>query len=188
MVYGNSDGIDASSSTVSNNRVYDNTAIGINAADSSGNPISVSGNTVYSNSVGIQANFSDVYYYYYSGGTISNNLVYANTNQGLLIVGATSGYTNAITNNTVYQPVGDAIRLQNSPAAGCATTSCGSMRAMTSTSMPPAKSASIAITTICTRRLPASWPWGRAGLQQPRRIGSTKSARMATARRPIRIS
>ena len=115
VVYGNSDGIDASNSTVSNNRVYDNTAVGVNAADTNGNPFSVSGNTVYSNSVGIQANFYSAYYYY-SGGTISNNLVYANTNQGLLIVGATSGYTNAITNNTVYQPVGDAIKLQNSPA------------------------------------------------------------------------
>ena len=41
--------------------------------------------------------------------------MYANSDQGILVVRTSSGSNSAITNNTVYQPVGDAIKLQNSP-------------------------------------------------------------------------
>ena len=43
--------------------------------------------------------------------SIANNLVYANTNQGILVAFRRF----PITNNTVYQPVGDAIKLQSAP-------------------------------------------------------------------------
>ena len=43
-------------------------------------------------------------------GRILNNLVYANTNEGLLIRFAQPG--SLVLNNTIYQPVGDAIRVQ----------------------------------------------------------------------------
>ena len=67
----------------------------------------VSGNRVYSNSIGIQT--TNVYVF---GGKILNNLVYANTNEGLLIRDAQPG--SLVANNTIYQPVGDAIRVQDS--------------------------------------------------------------------------
>ena len=41
---------------------------------------------------------------------ISNNLIYANVNQGILVSGTTAAHQ--IVNNTVYQPVGDAVRIQ----------------------------------------------------------------------------
>ncbi len=47
---------------------------------------------------------------YSSYGPASNNLVYENTNQGILV--SSSGNNPAIINNTVYQPTGDAIDIQ----------------------------------------------------------------------------
>ena len=94
------------SCTVTNNRVYNNAEIGIYAA--------------YSSNVCGQHGLFQL------GGDplgpvttatvrIANNLVYANSNQGILVVTTTGGSNNAILNNTVYQPVGDAIKLQNAP-------------------------------------------------------------------------
>ena len=88
------------SGLVADNRVWHNANIGILMDGAT-----VSGNRVYSNSIGIQT--TNVYVF---GGQILNNLVYANTNEGLLIRDAQPG--SLVANNTVYQPVGDAIRVQ----------------------------------------------------------------------------
>ena len=90
------------SSQALNNRVYNNSQIGINAAYAS----TIQGNTVYSNGVGLQLSSG------YS--QVSNNLIYANVNQGIL---ANGPYSTQITNNTIYQPVGDAIRIQSSASS-----------------------------------------------------------------------
>ncbi len=86
--------------TVSNNRVYNNSFVGITAESYS----QVIGNYVYSNATGIMAwpNFI---------GAINSNLVYANTNRGLLIQGANGAQ---FYNNTLYQTVGDGIRIDSS--------------------------------------------------------------------------
>ena len=68
----------------------------------------ISANKIYSNSIGIRTG-----YYFY--GEISDNLIYANTNQGILLQ---SGYPYSnntdILDNTIYQLVGDAVRLESS--------------------------------------------------------------------------
>ena len=111
VVFDNSEGItafwyDGYGTIINNNRVYHNSNIGIHVYNDS----IVQGNTVYSNSVGIQA---DPWYYwgaaYPFSGAIINNLVYANTNQGIII---NMGSGARVVNNTVYQPVGDAVRVQ----------------------------------------------------------------------------
>ncbi len=63
----------------------------------------ISGNTVYSNSIGIYTIFPGWV------GTVTNNLIYANTNEGVLI----SGGGGQLINNTIYQPVGDAVKVQD---------------------------------------------------------------------------
>ncbi|MDP6634998.1 MAG: right-handed parallel beta-helix repeat-containing protein [Phycisphaerae bacterium] len=82
------------------NRVYANLNVGvwINYASNA------DGNIVYDNSVGISANGQ-------STGVVRNNLIYANGNQGVVLAGADG---TKVVNNTIFQPVGDAIRLQNS--------------------------------------------------------------------------
>ncbi len=112
-VYANTNGIRVGGrfggALATGNRVYDNSNIGILAQEDS----LVRGNTVYSNSVGIQADVvttSTSNFY----GRIENNLVYANSNQGIVIddSAAFSGQRAEVINNTVYQEVGDAIRVQ----------------------------------------------------------------------------
>jgi parallel beta-helix repeat protein len=99
IVYNNYDGIQSSNGKVTGNRVFGNTRIGVYTSGV-GN---ISSNITYSNGIGIQAQSFT--------GTVSNNLVYSNINQGLLI---NSSFGNALfVNNTIYQPVGDAIRLQS---------------------------------------------------------------------------
>jgi parallel beta-helix repeat protein len=87
-----------SDSTVDGNRAFANT-IGIQANSGA----LVQDNKVYSNQTGIQTG-NNLY------GQIQNNVVYANTNQGILVQGSFSG--GRVTNNTVFQSVGDAVRLQ----------------------------------------------------------------------------
>ncbi len=101
LVYTNVTGISAQSSTVSNNRLYNNSAAAI-FVDYSG---PVFANQVYSNAVGIQTGT------FYSG-QIYDNLVYANTDDAILIESQfTSGV--AIESNTVYQALGNAITIQD---------------------------------------------------------------------------
>ena len=71
------------------NRVYHNTSIGLYT-----NYSNAVGNVVYSNGIGIIV----------SGGTLQNNLVYANSSQGIEVYGST-----LLLNDTVYQTSGDAV-------------------------------------------------------------------------------
>ena len=83
------------------NRVYDNSSYGILAYSNS----QVQGNTVYSNGVGIYASS-------YFSGQLLNNLVYANATGARRGASAQAGA--AIVNNTVYQPLGDAVQVGDS--------------------------------------------------------------------------
>ncbi|MFM8582304.1 MAG: right-handed parallel beta-helix repeat-containing protein, partial [Planctomycetaceae bacterium] len=102
-VFDNTVGIDLFDyGTVQANRVYRNTNTGIRLSRGG----SVIANTVYSNSVGI-----DVTDYYQTGArNVTNNLVYANTNQGIRVAVSNT----QVINNTVYQPVGNAVLVENS--------------------------------------------------------------------------
>ncbi len=104
----NVNGLDANS-TVANNRIFGQTSIGLNLASSFGGVQVVDSNSVYSNSIGIRgaSNFTNV--------AITNNLVYANINRGLLFENSSAGANVVyVWNNTIYQQVGDAVRLQSS--------------------------------------------------------------------------
>ena len=102
VVYGNYDGIvGGSSASVIDNRSFANTDAGI-VVNYWGGCV-ISGNTVYSNSIGIYTIFPGWV------GTVTNNLIYANTNEGVLI----SGGGGQLINNTIYQPVGDAVKVQD---------------------------------------------------------------------------
>ena len=100
-VYDNAVGIYAYSSggAIANNVVYHNSGDGIEAESNS----PVTGNTVYGNATGIALD-------YISLGPVSNNLIYENTNQGILV---TYYGSLSIINNTIYQPAGDAIDIQD---------------------------------------------------------------------------
>jgi autotransporter-associated beta strand protein/parallel beta-helix repeat protein len=91
--------------TVGENRVYHNTEIGIYAQYAS----TIRSNVVYSNATGVQV---DVFGYY-APGLIANNLIYANSLVGINISGPNSQQSTII-NNTLYQPLGDAIRISSS--------------------------------------------------------------------------
>lgn len=93
-VYGNYNGI-TGAGLYDGNRVFDNSHAGIVATGGS----TVSGNTVYSNDHGIEADSS------FGGPYLNHNLVYANTTYGIGVHGARS----TVTNNTIYQPTGDAL-------------------------------------------------------------------------------
>ncbi|MCK4661139.1 MAG: right-handed parallel beta-helix repeat-containing protein, partial [Phycisphaerae bacterium] len=108
VVHGNYNGICAyDDGVVTENRVYNNSSVGILAYEDS----DVRGNAVYSNSIGIQGERSGSYVFH---GLIENNLVYANSNHGIVIEGAGTyqGSHTRLINNTVYQPVGDAVRVR----------------------------------------------------------------------------
>ncbi|MCP4712475.1 MAG: right-handed parallel beta-helix repeat-containing protein, partial [Planctomycetes bacterium] len=114
IVFNNNDGIrvsvdDNKLATAHGNRVYNNSNIGIYAYNK--NSI-VTSNMVYSNSIGI---LGGVPGWYEFSGLIENNLVYANTNQGIVLENAitSSGVHARVINNTVYQQVGDAVRVQS---------------------------------------------------------------------------
>ncbi len=89
-------------SLASDNRLYGNT----NAAMIVNSTAKAIANYVYSNSIGIQAISS-------FSGQIANNLIYANSNQGILLQNNGSFASTEILNNTVYQSVGEAIRLDS---------------------------------------------------------------------------
>ena len=104
VVYGNYDGIGSDGGVVTGNRVYNNSTAGLYAWDNA----AVEGNDVYDNTVGIQA--SGGYPYSYFSGTIANNLVYDNSNQGIVVSMASSP---SVVNNTVYQSTGNAVDVQS---------------------------------------------------------------------------
>jgi hypothetical protein len=47
----------------------------------------------------------------FAGKPVTDNLIYANANQGILVQNA---FQQQIAGNTIYQPVGDGVRVQNS--------------------------------------------------------------------------
>lgn len=101
VVFRNDTGISAhiqAAATVKDNRIFANT-IGIEAGGSG----RIQGNHVYSNSIGIRTPGLP-------GQRIENNLVYANTNRGLLVYSFADGVR--LVGNTIYQIVGDAIRIE----------------------------------------------------------------------------
>ncbi len=107
-IYNNHIGADAFSGTGPNptrlngNRIYGNSSVGVapNAF------ASIDGNYIYSNSIGVQTG-SQFF------GNLSNNVIYANTNRGLSIQNPFSGSGTArYISNTIYQTVGDGIRLE----------------------------------------------------------------------------
>ncbi|MEQ1828233.1 MAG: cadherin domain-containing protein [Pirellula sp.] len=108
-VYGNYAGIwsvsgnPAFPSIVSGNRLYNNRL----AAVTADTYVQVTGNYVYSNSIGVQT-LTNFY------GSVNSNLVYANTNRGFLIKNSGNTVGANFLNNTIYQTVGDAIRLDSS--------------------------------------------------------------------------
>src|SRR5207248_3164337 len=99
VVYGNYNGIDGGIS-IRNNRVFNNSNFGINGSSL------ILGNKAYSNSIGIEFQNGS------SFSAVANNVVYANTNVGLLLqnVSSYSGHIDVV-NNTVYQVVGDAVSI-----------------------------------------------------------------------------
>jgi parallel beta-helix repeat protein len=102
VVHDNAEGISSAANALAvfGNRVFANAGAGISVFSGS----TVEGNVVYSNSIGIHARGA--------GGRIAGNQVHANTNQGILLSGA--GPTPALViSNTVYQPVGGAVRLES---------------------------------------------------------------------------
>ena len=98
-VYDNVMGISATGTTLRGNRVFHNMAAGIDASSSR-----VEGNRVYSNASGIVVNVGN-------GSTLANNLVYANSDRGIVATG-TFGQPLEVVSNTVYQPAGQALRLE----------------------------------------------------------------------------
>ena len=108
-VYGNFKGIVAASSnsvlptSLNTNRVFSNR----NAAITVDGNVQVFGNYLYSNSIGVQT-------VTFFSGTVASNLIYSNTNRGILIQNSSNNQLAQYLNNTVYQPVGDGIRLEAS--------------------------------------------------------------------------
>ncbi len=100
IIYGNINGIDGSSATLSDNVIYDNSGDGINYDA----PCTIQGNDIYSSGAwGIQ-------YFEISDqlGVISNNLIYLNASGGIDIDNA---YSTQVVNNTIYQTAGPAIEM-----------------------------------------------------------------------------
>ena len=102
VVYGNQHGIVANfnqvASVITGNRVFNNSGFGIHVVS---NNSTIDGNLVYQNSVGFRGQSF--------GGVFTNNAVHSNTNQGVLLTGSIGA---RLFNNTVYQPVGDAVAVQ----------------------------------------------------------------------------
>ncbi|MCP4707532.1 MAG: hypothetical protein GY869_02815, partial [Planctomycetes bacterium] len=105
IVYDNYTGIYANPGVIQENWVYANT-IGIDARDNA----LVLDNTVYDNTTGIRATRP---YYGSFYGQVENNLVYDNTDVGIILnyANANTGNLPEIRNNTVYQPLGDALHI-----------------------------------------------------------------------------
>ncbi|MFZ5919182.1 MAG: right-handed parallel beta-helix repeat-containing protein, partial [Chloroflexota bacterium] len=101
-IHGNYHGIVADyGALVTGNEIYGNSQYGVYVGGSSGVGASIDGNRIYGNSLGIV----DSGY-----GHVVNNVLYTNTNVGLSIAWRHQS-TDLFSNNTIYQPVGDAIRV-----------------------------------------------------------------------------
>jgi parallel beta-helix repeat protein len=107
LVYTNVTGIDAQGGSVYSNRLYNDSSAAIYAVN--GNT-AIYDNKMYSNAVGIET--ADGY-----GGLIDNNLIYANTLDAILLAPTSSSTPGdvEITNNTIYEPLGNAIDIEDTP-------------------------------------------------------------------------
>ncbi len=102
VVHTNFIGIQTSDTYITENWIFNNSSAGI---ETYGNA-RITANHVYSNSIGIRNGYN-----FY--GEITSNLIYANTNQGILFQSyQVSSEDKEVTNNTIYQLVGDAVRLE----------------------------------------------------------------------------
>jgi hypothetical protein len=112
LAFGNRVGIQGNSCSpgdvLSHNRAWNNTDFGI-ALTTAG---SANGNQVYDNSTGIAV--MPCILSFPIAGTIASNLIYDNSNFGVTISQATHGFN--IVNNTIYQSVGDALRIKDNSA------------------------------------------------------------------------
>ncbi|MCA9262213.1 MAG: right-handed parallel beta-helix repeat-containing protein [Planctomycetales bacterium] len=108
QIYANNIGVDVRAGTVQFNRVFGNDAIGIRALQ---NPSTIRGNVVFGNSTGLDVGTIS------RGTTVSTNLVYDNTNEGIYVhaTGTSGTQPNAVVvvHNTVWHEVGTAVRLIN---------------------------------------------------------------------------
>ena len=102
VVYGNSNGLVVGGvGSAIDNRVYHNSnGILVESGSST-----VRGNTVYSNKVGVRQT-------HYYGSTIENNVIYANTELGILVHPGDQSDDLTIASNTIFQTVGDAVRIE----------------------------------------------------------------------------
>ncbi len=142
-------------STIEENRVYHNTGTGISLDDDG----TVRANVVFSNATGISGQTS----YYDFAGQVRNNLVYANTNTGIRI---TDGSGAEVVNNTVYQELGDAVRLEGGYSDGVTLRNniLWVQRATIFPSRPTLSVALPATTICCTPRVRAKSPGGKRQL------------------------
>ena len=105
VVYTNVTGIYAQNGSVDGNRVYNNSAAGINAFGST----TIQDNEVYSNGTGI--NLSNPYGYEGFSGTVANNLLEGNTLAGIHDDAGQGTTAQELANNTIYQQTGNAIQI-----------------------------------------------------------------------------
>ena len=105
IVYGNYNGIVSYGLNIQNNRLYNNSNVAIYAYGES----PIESNDIYSNNIGVQA--GSVYY-----GPIDDNLIYANTTYGILLEDSNNDNAVDVFNNTIYQVVGTAVRLDGGAA------------------------------------------------------------------------
>ncbi|WP_373280650.1 right-handed parallel beta-helix repeat-containing protein [Methylomonas koyamae] len=148
VVYGNTQGIYAWFGSVETNRVYANSADGVRTENSD-----VVGNVIYSNAVGLRVGQN-----YNTPRTGRNNLIYANSQAGALL----SGDRFTFINNTVVQPLGDALRVSDAATPACSITLSVRTPVIPSAWRPTAKSVSKPITTCSCRAAPAYSANGRA--------------------------
>ncbi|MBI5616868.1 MAG: right-handed parallel beta-helix repeat-containing protein, partial [Gammaproteobacteria bacterium] len=110
VVYDNTNGLYSYFGTgVLNNRVYGNPGDGIQVDNTD-----VIGNLVYSNALNVNAVGLRINDYSGTPNVGRNNVVYANTQRGVYITGSTFQFVS----NTVWQPTGDAVRLENASGVG----------------------------------------------------------------------
>ena len=101
VVYTNVTGISGQYSSIHGNRLYNNSSAAVFVQFAG----PVFGNQIYSNAVGVQTGI------FYSG-SIYDNLIYANTDDAILVQSTLNPAGVTISSNTVYQPLGDAVAIE----------------------------------------------------------------------------
>jgi Ca2+-binding RTX toxin-like protein len=105
VIYGNTTGLASEGTAVRENRIYNN-EVGIRTFYAGQ---TLEGNVVYSNTLGIHV--GDDYDSRYFAGAIRNNVIYANSSQGIALEGVAFA---EIQNNTIYQPTGVGVSITSS--------------------------------------------------------------------------